>query len=83
MMRRVFAALSASGGSKAGMPFEIASTPVIAVQPLAKAWSSTKRPTPASTSASGGGAGTATGKWPVIARPAATASSTTTLTMKT
>ena len=38
----VAAAFFASGGRKAGTPFETASTPVIAVQPLAKAVSSRK-----------------------------------------
>jgi hypothetical protein len=37
MMTSVMAAFLASGGLKAGTPFETASTPVIAVHPLAKA----------------------------------------------
>src|SRR6266851_3252084 len=37
IISNVAAAFLASGFSNAGMPFEIASTPVMAVQPLAKA----------------------------------------------
>src|SRR5438552_17508045 len=37
MITRVVAAFRASGGLKAGTPFETASTPVVAVQPVAKA----------------------------------------------
>ena len=37
MMRSVSAAFFSSGGLKAGTPFDTASTPVMAVQPLAKA----------------------------------------------
>ena len=42
MITSVVAAFFASGGLKAGTPFEIASTPVMAVQPLAKARSTRK-----------------------------------------
>ena len=42
---RVVRALRHSGGLKAGTPFEIASTPVTAAPPEAKAWRMTKRPT--------------------------------------
>ena len=41
---RVMPALRLRGSLKAGMPFEIASTPVSAVVPLEKAWSSRNRP---------------------------------------
>ena len=37
MIRSVSAAFRSSGGLKAGTPLETASTPVMAVQPLAKA----------------------------------------------
>ena len=45
---RVFCALRHSGGLKAGTPFEIASTPVIAALPEASACSAMKSGTPAS-----------------------------------
>ena len=44
MTARVVAALRDCGCLNAGTPFEIASTPVRAVEPEEKAWSTTKRP---------------------------------------
>ena len=41
MITRVFRALTASGFRNAGTPLEIASTPVTAAPPDAKAWSTT------------------------------------------
>ena len=53
---RVMPALRLRGSLKAGMPFEIASTPVTAVVPLEKAWSSRNSPNARVVSISSGGA---------------------------
>ncbi len=45
MMARVVAAFRAWGRRKAGTPLEMASTPVSAVDPEEKAWSTTNNPT--------------------------------------
>ena len=56
----VAAAFFASGGLNAGTPSETASTPVIAVQPLANAVSKRKVPSVAEPAEGGSGASTGT-----------------------
>ena len=57
---RVIPALRLRGSRKAGIPFEIASTPVSAAVPLLKAWSSRNRPMArVGSMSSGGGSETA------------------------
>ena len=46
MMTRVVRAFFHAGSRNAGTPFEIASTPVTAAPPDAKAWSTTKSDAP-------------------------------------
>jgi hypothetical protein len=75
----VIAALRDSGGRKAGMPLEIASMPVMAVQPEANA-RSTRNPVRASPGGTRGGA--PGGSVPVTSRKAPMAIITPKLTMK-
>ena len=76
----VIAALRDSGGRKAGMPLEIASVPVMAVQPEENA-RRTRNHTSGSVAATGGGA--AGGSEPVSSRQAPTTISSRKLAMKT
>lgn len=71
MITSVVRALRHSGGRKAGTPFEMASTPVTAAPPEAKAWSTMKSeapkrmPSPARPKASIPSAASASGSPPV------------------
>ena len=70
--RSVIPALRLRGSLKAGMPFEIASTPVTAVVPLEKAWSSRNSPKARVVSISSGGASASGCSVPVQWRKSAT-----------
>ena len=64
----VAAAFFDSGGLKAGTPSEMASTPVMAVQPLAKAVSTANVVSVPASNVASGSTGGGTGGWPELTR---------------
>ena len=88
MSTSVWRALRQAGFLKAGTPFEMASTPVTAAPPEAKAWSTTNRVAPMSRPSPPAPNSTMPASWPTGSRPPVmasttpTASSTAMLSMK-